>query len=103
MKRESLRKSVTRRGLMQAMGAGAAGLATSAALPFRAIGAGAPVISPVTTKLATYMSEARERALPPEVVEQAKYHILDTFAAMISGADLPPGRVALKFAAAHRG
>ena len=42
-------------------------------------------------KLSAYMSEAGGRALPDEVVEKAKHHILDTFAAMISGSDLPPG------------
>jgi hypothetical protein len=94
-----MKKSLTRRGVLQTMGAGAA----AAAFPFRAISAGPVVISPVTAKLAAYMSEAREHSLPADVVENAKYHILDTFAAMISGADLPPGRVALKFAAAHKG
>lgn len=89
--------SLTRRKLLGAVGA------TAAALPFRAMGAGQAVISPVTAKLAAYMSEAKDRELPPNVVEHAKYHILDTLAAMISGADLPPGRVALKFAAAHKG
>ena len=49
------------------------------------------------------MSGAADRALPDNVVEAAKHHILDTFAAMISGADLPPGLVALKFARAHTG
>ena len=39
----------------------------------------------------------------PEVAEKAKQHILDTFAAMISGADLPPGRAAIRFAKAYRG
>jgi 2-methylcitrate dehydratase PrpD len=43
------------------------------------------------------MSEASERALPDEVVEKAKQHILDTLAAMISGSGLPPGRAALNF------
>jgi 2-methylcitrate dehydratase PrpD len=52
-------------------------------------------------KLSTYMSEAHEQALPGEVAEKAKEHILDTFAAMISGAELPPGQVALKFARAQ--
>jgi 2-methylcitrate dehydratase PrpD len=37
------------------------------------------------------------------VVEKAKHHILDTFAAMISGADLVPGRAAIKFARAYGG
>jgi 2-methylcitrate dehydratase PrpD len=63
----------------------------------------APAISPVTARLSTYMSEARERAVPEAVVEKTKLHVLDTFAAMISGADLPPGRVVLGFARANRG
>jgi 2-methylcitrate dehydratase PrpD len=49
------------------------------------------------------MSEAPGRALPDEVVEKTKHHILDTFAAMLSGSGLPPGRVAIKFAHAHTG
>ena len=52
-------------------------------------------------KLSTYMSEAYQQALPAEVAEKAKQHILDTFAAMISGAELSPGQVALKFARAQ--
>jgi 2-methylcitrate dehydratase PrpD len=55
------------------------------------------------TRLSTYMSEARGRALPPEVIEIAKHHILDTVGAMVSGADLPPGRAALRFAGAYTG
>lgn len=38
------------------------------------------------------------RGLLAEVVEQAKQHILDTFAAMIPGSGLPPAQAALKFA-----
>jgi 2-methylcitrate dehydratase PrpD len=94
-----MNRKFTRRGLLQSVGTGAAAVA----MPFRVRAAGPAVISPVITKLATFMSEARERALPAEVVEKTKHHILDTFAAMISGADLPPGRTALKFAAAHKG
>jgi len=60
-------------------------------------------ISPVMTTLSTYMSEACNRALPAEVVEKAKHHILDTLAAMVSGSDLPPGRAAVKFARAYGG
>ena len=55
-------------------------------------------ISPVMAALSKYMSEARDRALPDAVVEEAKHHILDTFAAMVSGSELPPGIQALKFA-----
>jgi len=60
-------------------------------------------ISPIMEKLSSYMSEAAARALPDEVVEKAKQHILDTFAAMISGSELPPGRAALQFASAYGG
>jgi 2-methylcitrate dehydratase PrpD len=51
--------------------------------------------------LAAYMSAAGERELPADVVEKTKHHVLDTLAAMVSGVDLPPARVALKFARAH--
>jgi 2-methylcitrate dehydratase PrpD len=60
-------------------------------------------VSSMMTRLSTYMSGAADRALPAGVVEAAKHHILDTFAAMISGADLPPGRIALQFARVHAG
>src|SRR5580658_1453564 len=55
-------------------------------------------ISPVMAKLSAYMSEAGGRPLPPDVMEQTKYHALDTLAAVISGSELAPGRVAIKFA-----
>ena len=54
-------------------------------------------------KLGNYMAEAAGRALPEEVVEKTKHHILDTLAAMVSGAELPPGKVALAMAKAHAG
>jgi len=60
-------------------------------------------ISPVMQQLSAYMSAAGTRALPDEVVEKAKQHILDTFAAMISGSSLPPGRAALEFARSYGG
>ncbi|PYS36424.1 MAG: MmgE/PrpD family protein [Acidobacteria bacterium] len=59
--------------------------------------------SAVMTRLSIYMSEARNRVLPEEVLEKAKHHILDTFAAIISGAELPPGRAAIQFARAYGG
>jgi 2-methylcitrate dehydratase PrpD len=49
-------------------------------------------------KLSAYMSQAGDRALPETVVENAKFHILDTFAAMISGSDLAPAQAAYTFA-----
>jgi 2-methylcitrate dehydratase PrpD len=60
-------------------------------------------VSPVMIRLSTYMSEAAGHPLPDDVVEKTKHHILDTFAAMLSGSNLPPGRVALQFARAHIG
>jgi len=60
-------------------------------------------VSPVMQKLSTYMSEASGRALPDEVTEKTKQHILDTLAAMISGSELTPGRAALQFAGAYGG
>jgi 2-methylcitrate dehydratase PrpD len=64
---------------------------------------GRAAAGPVMTRLSTYMSEAGAADLPGEVAEKTKHHVLDTFAAMISGADLGPGRVALQFARAHAG
>jgi 2-methylcitrate dehydratase PrpD len=55
------------------------------------------------TRLSVYMSEAKGRELPPDVLEKAKHHILDTFAAMISGCQLPGGRAAIQFARAYVG
>lgn len=74
-------------------------LAISALAPRRSTAQASSVIG----KLSAYMSEAGTRPLPADVVEKTKHHILDTFAAMVSGSDLPPGRVALRFARAHIG
>lgn len=49
--------------------------------------------------LAAFIAESNRRELPPAVLDKAKAHLLDTFAAMISGADLPPGRLAIAHAA----
>ena len=71
--------------------------AAAMALPARA------ETGPVMTALSTYMAAARERALPPEVIEKASHHVLDTIAAMVSGSELVPGRAALAFARAEPG
>ncbi len=63
----------------------------------------APAVSPVMAALSSYMSGAAARALPAEAIEKAKQHILDTLAAMVSGAELAPGRVAIQFARSHPG
>ena len=49
------------------------------------------------------MASARERALPPEIAREAKHRILDTIAAMVSGARLKPGEAAIRLARAQGG
>ena len=60
-------------------------------------------VSPIMQQLSSYMASAGSRALPDEVTERAKEHILDTFGAMISGSVLPPGRSAIEFARGYGG
>ncbi len=63
----------------------------------------APAIGPEMRALSEYMAGAAARALPPEIVEQAKFHILDTFGAIISGRDLASGQAALRYLPAFAG
>jgi len=58
-------------------------------------------VTSVMATLSTYMSEAGSRDLPAEAAEKTKHHLLDTLAAMVSGVELPPAQVAIKFARAH--
>lgn len=51
----------------------------------------------VTGQLAAYIAQSGQADLPPEVVEKAKHHILDSLAAIIFGSALKPGRLAIKF------
>jgi hypothetical protein len=95
----------TRRSLL----GGAGRIAMAAILPLSPVGAAlafceqSPSAGPVMLRLSTYMSEARDRPLPNEVVEQTKLHILDTLGSMISGVALPPAQIALKFAGSNAG
>ena len=57
----------------------------------------------LTGRVARYMAAARQQALPPDVVREAKHRILDTIAAMISGARLKPGEMAIRFARTQGG
>jgi 2-methylcitrate dehydratase PrpD len=101
------RTTVTRRHLIKfaslssLFGALTPGLAKAAS--FFGLDEAAQAVSNVMQQLSTYMGAAGTRALPDEVIEKAKQHILDTFAAMISGSGLPPGRAALEFARAYGG
>src|SRR5207248_5456985 len=96
--KDNRRSGLTRRGMLKRAG----GVLAAATLPAGA-GKAAQPTSPVMTRLSTYMSEAKGRALPGEVMEKAKQHILDTFGAMISGSQLAPGRAAIQFARAYGG
>jgi len=49
------------------------------------------------------MAQARARALPEPVIEKTKHHVIDTLAAMISGAQLLPGRKAMAWRKRHAG
>jgi 2-methylcitrate dehydratase PrpD len=53
--------------------------------------------------LSAYMAEAGARALPAEVQEHAKHHLLDTLAAMVSGSALMPGQAAVRYIRSHGG
>jgi 2-methylcitrate dehydratase PrpD len=104
---ESQAASLTRRTLFELAGLAIA----TAALPpqifsANSCGDGAkstPPAGSIIARLSTYMSEASARALPDDVVEKTKQHILDTLSAMISGTALRPGQAALDFARAYGG
>jgi 2-methylcitrate dehydratase PrpD len=78
------------------------GIATTTAMgfvlsPARVFGKASTGPGPVMTALSDYMSTAGTRALPEEVIEHAKCHLLDTVASMISGSELPPGQAAQRY------
>ena len=95
--------SITRRRVLQ----GASGVIAGAALAAPAATLGAPdesaaakipaATSDITGRLARYMVEARDRDLPAKIAEATRHRILDTFAAIVSGARLKPGEMATKF------
>jgi hypothetical protein len=105
MPREKERPTLTRRRLLKGVG----GLIAAKAVPANgAVGAALPVsqmppkststVAPeLTGRLASYMVAARDRSLSPKVLLDAKHHILDTLAAMVSGARLKPGELAIRF------
>ena len=49
-------------------------------------------VSPLTSELSKYIAGALRKPLPRAVAERAKLHLVDTFAAMISGSRLLPGK-----------
>lgn len=102
MKRARTR-GVTRRRLLES----GAGLITAAAVPVR-LQAGQreqekTVATDLTGRVARYMAAAREQPVPAEVLRETKHRVLDTVAAMVSGARLKPGEMAIRFARAQGG
>ena len=96
--KSGLARILTRRTWLQY-----AGWITGAAAFPKLARAAANDISPVMDKLSSFMAEAQNRALPENVVQETKHHILDTIAAMVSGSELTPGRLAIQFARAYGG
>jgi 2-methylcitrate dehydratase PrpD len=71
---------------------------------------GSPSEAPSTTgaanptrQISAYIAGATDAELTAEVTEEAKHHILDTLAAMVSGSTLKPGQLALKYIQGERG
>ena len=56
-----------------------------------------PKVSGLMLKLSDYMAHACRHPLPPEVAIRAKLHLVDTFAAMISGTRLLPGKKGISY------
>jgi len=51
-----------------------------------------------TRALACYASRIDVATLPPDVIERARHVVLDTCGALLSGAQLEPGRALITFA-----
>ena len=98
---------LTRRAMMVRAGWLTAGAACSdfscMALQEQGAATSTSAVGPVMQKLSKYMADAAKRPLPAKIINDAKNHILDTLAAMISGSQLPPGRAAIGFAGSYGG
>ena len=97
---------LTRRRILQ----GAASVLGAASMPRSAAeGAQTPATPPVehrtdvTERLAKHMVRSRESSLPPAVLRDAKHRILDTIGAIVSGARLKPGEMAIRYVRAEGG
>ncbi len=89
---------MTRRSVLGMAAMTATGVAFSGS---RAFASSAP--GPQMSALSDYMSAAATRALPAEVTEHAKQHLIDTLASMVSGSELVPGQAAQRYIRAHAG
>ena len=89
---------ISRRRTLQ----GAGTLLAAAALPTKAAaqqldGSNAPRDPDLTGRLARYMVAARDQDVPASAILAAKHRILDSIAAIVSGAKLLPGEVAIDY------
>jgi 2-methylcitrate dehydratase PrpD len=57
----------------------------------------AAAIGPVMSALSAHMTEVLVADIPAEVAEKGKHHLLDTLAAMVSGARLRPGELIINY------
>jgi 2-methylcitrate dehydratase PrpD len=57
----------------------------------------------IIDSLVEYMLAARNAQLPAEVIQKGKSHLLDSFAAVVSGSTLKPGRLGLQYVRAQGG
>jgi 2-methylcitrate dehydratase PrpD len=95
---------LTRRRMLQSAGgfvaaaAFPASVGTTSAFPLRQAAPKAPTAAAdITGRVARYMVAARDQSLPPDVVREGKHRILDTLGAIVSGARLKPGEMAIRF------
>ena len=79
--------------------------AAASALPFFSAAAQSAVgttgLGETMRVLSEHMAQAAASPLPAEVVEHAQQHILDTFAAIVSGGKLEPGKAAYRYLQQH--
>jgi 2-methylcitrate dehydratase PrpD len=99
-----LLQRLTRRRMLES----GAGLLAAAALPARtAVGGQAAretgAATDLTGRVARYMAAARQQPLPPDVLRETKHRVLDTVAAIVSGARLKPGEMAIRFVQSQGG
>jgi 2-methylcitrate dehydratase PrpD len=57
----------------------------------------------ITAELCRYIAGALGRNLPAEVAAEARHHLIDTLAAMVSGSRLGPGKIAIEYVRALGG
>jgi len=57
----------------------------------------------ITGRLARHMAQAREQGLAPDVARETRHRVLDTLAAIVSGAHLKPGEMAIQYARSQGG